>query len=198
MAVKKSAVRQTFYEVVFQGKPKVVRAFLIGFVMGNVDDARVFFNFTDGIFHEGKAEKLKEMVGIRGTDCHAVVDAGTSALLKKMKKRIEAETGLVITSHRAIRSASMKFCFQAFAPKYNEEIVHLVKTLPTGLKVQGFEHNVRLDPKAKGIEAYSPAHHYEATGEATITGRIDLLVELKRSFADYPLIKAEDILLKLA
>lgn len=198
MAAKKKTVRPTFYEVVFQGKPKVVRAFLIGFVMGNVDDAQVFFNFTDGIFHEGKAEKLKEIVGIRGTDCHAVVDAGTSALLKKMKKRVEAETGLVITSHRAIRSATMEFSFQAFAPKYNEEIVHLVKTLPAGLKVLGFKHDVRLDPKAKGIEAYSPAHHYEATGQATISGPVDMLVELKRSFAGFPLIKAEDIVLKLA
>jgi hypothetical protein len=198
MAVKKSAVRQTFYEVVFQGKPKVVRAFLTGFIMGNVDDATVFYNFTDGIFHEGKTEKLKEMVGIRGTDCHVVVDASTSGLLKKMKKKIEAQTGLAITSHRSIRSASMEFCFQAFAPKYNEEIVHLVRTLPAGLKIQGFKHDVRLDPKAKGIEAYSPAHHYEAKGEATITGRIDLLVDLKRRFADYPLINAEDIVLNLA
>jgi len=156
MATSKTSARQTFYEVVFQGKPKVVRAFLKGFIMGNVDDAVIIYNFLEGIHHEGKAEKLAEMVGLRGIDCHVVVDAATSSLLKKMKKRIETETGLQITSHRAVRSASMDFSFQAFAPRYNEEIVALVKKLPAGLRIQGFQHEVKLDPGAKGIEAYRP------------------------------------------
>ena len=198
MAVKKSAVRQTFYEVVFQGKPKVVRAFLKGFVMGNVDDATVFYSFTDGIYHEGKAEKLKEMVGLRGTDCHVVVDAGTSGLLKKLRKRIEAETGLVATSHRAIRNASMAFSYKAFSPRHHEEILKLAKQLPQGLRLENFKHDVKVDPDAKGIEAYSPVHHFEATGSGTITGRIDLLVEVKCRADNNALFDAEDIVLKLA
>lgn len=197
MATKKNT-RKSFYEVVFTGKPKVVRAFMKGFVMGTLDDATVIYSFDSGIFHEGKVEKVAEMVGIRGTDCHIIVDAATSALLKKLTKRIAKETGLEITSHRNIRSASMGFKFQAFAPRYNQEIVDMVKGLPTGLRVDGFKHEVRLDPKAKGIEAYSSVHHYEACGEATIVGRIDLLVDLKREFADFPLIQSEDIVLKLA
>ena len=45
----------------------------------------------------------------------------------------------------------------------------------------------------------APAHHFEATGQGTISGRVDLLVELKRELrARFPLIKAEDIDLKLA
>lgn len=198
MAAKKKPARQTFYEVVFQGKPKVVRAFLKGFVMGMVEDATVFYSFTDGIFHEGKAEKLREMVGLRGVDCHVVVDSVTSALLKKLRKRIENETGLLITSHRSIRNASMSFTYKAFSPRHHEEILVLAKNLPEGLRLSGFEHEVRVDPNAKGIEAYSPVHHFEATGSGTITGRIDLLVDVKRRADDYPLFDAEDIVLKLA
>jgi hypothetical protein len=138
------------------------------------------------------------MVGIRGTDCHVIVGSETSALLKKWAKRITKETGLEILSHRHIRSASMYFKFQTFAPRYNDEVVKLVKTLPAGLRVDGFKHDVKLDPKAKGIEAYSVVHHYEACGEATVVGRIDLLVTLKKRFEDYPLIQSEDIVLKLA
>jgi len=198
MATKNSPAKKSFYQVVFLGKPKVVRAFMKGFLMGTLDDATVIYSFNAGIHHEGKAEKLAEMVGIRGTDCHVIVDAATSALLKKRSKRIARETGLEIVSHRHIRSASMYFKFQTFAPQYNEEIVNLVKKLPAGLRVNGFKHDVKLDPQAKGIEAYSVVHHYEACGEATVAGRIDLLVELKKKFADYPLIQSEDIVLKLA
>ena len=190
--------KKSFYEVVFLGKPKVVRAFMKGFVMGTLEDATVIYSFNSGIHHEGKVEKMAEMVGIRGTDCHLVVDSQTSALLKKRAKRIARETGLEIISHRNIRSARLGFKFQTFAPRYNQEIVDLVKNLPAGLRVDGFKHEVKLDPKAKGIEAYSVAHHYEACGEATVVGSIDLLVELKKKFAEYPLIQSEDIVLKLA
>lgn len=198
MAAKKKPARQTFFEVVFRGKPKVVRAFLKGFVMGTVDDATVFYSFTDGIFHEGKAEKFKEMVGLRGVDCHVVVDAQTSALLKKLRKRIEAETGLEITSHRSIRNASMAFTYKAFSPRHHKEVLAIAKNLPEGLRLRGFKHEVRVDPDAKGIEAYSPVHHFEATGSGTVTGRIDLLVEVKARADDNPLFDAEDIILKLA
>jgi len=194
----KSNKKQSFYEVVFAGKPKVVRAFMMGFVMGTLDDATVIYSFSSGIFHEGKAEKLAEMVGIRGTDCHVIVDSAVSALLKKRTKRIATETGLVITSHRRIKAASMFFKFHAYAPRYNQEIVDLVKKLPQGLKLDGFKHDVRLDPKAKGVEAYSAVHDYEASGEATVVGPVDLLVDLKEKFSDYPLIKAEDIVLTFA
>jgi len=198
MATKNNNAKKSFYEVVFLGKPKVVRAFMKGFVMGNLDNASVIYSFNAGIHHEGKVEKLVEMVGIRGTDCHVIVDKNTSALLKKWTKRIVRETGLVITSHRNIRSAGMYFKFQAFAPRYNDEVVKLVKTLPPGLKLDGFKHEVKLDPKAKGVEIYSAVHHYEACGEATVVGRVDLLVALKKKFADFPLIQSEDIVLKLA
>jgi len=198
MAAKNDTARRAFYEVVFRGKPKVVRAFLKGFVMGNVDDAVVFFSFTDGIHHEGKAEKLAEMVGLRGIDCHVVVDARTSDLIRKNRRRIEEETGLVVTSHRSIRSAGMKFHFKTFAARYDDEIVAVLKNLPAGLRLEGFKHDVRKDPQAKGIEAYSPVHDFEASGSGTVTGRIDLLVGFKRTLADYPLVQDEDIRLKLA
>jgi hypothetical protein len=198
MAKKKPAAKKSFYEVVFRGKPKVVRAFMKGFVMGTLEDAVVIYSYNSGIFHEGKVEKVAELVGLRSDDCHLVVDSRTSALLKKRAKRILAETGLKITSHRHIRSSSMHFKFKAFAPRYNQEIMDLVKNLSAGLRLEGFQHEVKLNPEAKGIEAYSVVHHYEACGEATVVGRIDLMVELKKKFADYPLIKAEEIVLKLA
>jgi hypothetical protein len=198
MAQNNSTARQSFYEVVFKGKPKVVRAFVTGLTMGNGTDATVFFSFTDGVHHEGKAERLSELIHIRATDCHVIVDSGTNALFKKLSKRILGETGLEIVSQVRIKSASVKFSFQAFAPRYNDEIVALVKSLPKGLKIEGFKHDVQLDPKAKGIEAYSPAHHYEANGEATVSGRVDLVIDLKKRFGDFPLIKSEDVQLQLA
>jgi hypothetical protein len=198
MAKKKTSAKSSFYEVVFRGKPKVVRAFLSGLLMGAGRDATIYYSFLEGIHHEGKVERLAEMVGLRGTDCHVVVDAETSTYLKSMTRRITQETGLEVTSHRHVRSASMDFTYTAYARRYDEEIQAVLKKLPDGVKVVGFQHEERIDPGARGVEAYSPAHHYEATGRGTLTGRVDVIVELKRKVAEYPLIQAEDVVLKLA
>jgi hypothetical protein len=198
MAAKKTETRRTFYEVVFNGKPKVVRAFLKGFLMGTHDEAEIYYSFNSGIHHEGKVEKLTELVGIRGTDCHVVVDADTSDLLKQNARRIAEETGLEIVSHRFIRSASMAIKYHAYSRKYDEQVKDLVQDLPTGLRLDGWKRKVAIDPKAKGIEAYSVVHDFEAHGEGTLVGRIDLLVAMKKRMADYPLIVTADIVLKLA
>jgi hypothetical protein len=198
MAQNNSNARPTFYEVVFQGKPKVVRAFIAGMILGTGTEAKVYYSFTDGIQHEGKAEKLAEKLHFRATDCHVVVDSAASKLLKKHARRPAEKTGLEITAHNRIKSASVRFCYQAFAPRYDDEVVKLVRKLPKGLKLEDFQHDVKVDPKAKGVEAYSVAHHYEATGGGVVTGRADLVIELKKKFADYPLIRSDDVVLELA
>ena len=184
--------------MVFQGKPKVVRAFLSGLLMGSGREATVFFHFDEGVRHDGKAEKLAALVGVRATNCHVIVDADTSAFLKKLARRIADETGLQIESHRSIRSASLDFGYRAFACQYDDEILALLKRLPAGLALKGFKHDVRTDPKAKGVEAYSPAHDFEACSEGTVTGGIGQLIHFRRQLAAFPLVKLEEIVLKLA
>jgi len=193
---KKTSTAPRFYEVVFRGKPKVVKAFIKGLMMGADREVEVYFSFDDGVHHEGKAEKFKEMFGIRAMDCHVITGSDASTYLKKMARRIAEETGLEITAHRAIRSASMTFEYHAYAPQYSAEIVALLKDLPLGLRLRGYQHDEKHNPDAKGIEAYSVAHEFEASGSGTVSGRVDLLIALKRKMSDYPLIKAEDIILK--
>lgn len=192
------SAKPSFYEVVFQGKPKVVRAFLHGLTMGAGAEATVFFSYTDGIRHEGKVERMAEMVGLMASDCHVVVDAGTNALLKSLAKRMVAETGLEMTSHRRVKSASMAFTFKVYTPQLNAELVKAVKNLPAGVKVQGYKHEVKSDPSARGVEAYAPSHHYEAEGEGVLQGPVDALVAIRHRLDKYAMITAQDIELVLA
>jgi hypothetical protein len=198
MAQPSQNPKLTFFEVVFQGKPKVVRAFLSGLLMGSGREATVFYHFDEGVRHDGKADKLAALVGVRATNCHVIVDADTSAFLKKLARRIADETGLQVESHRSVRSASLEFSYRAFACQYDDEVLALLKGLPAGLALKGFKHDVRTDPKAKGVEAYSPAHDFEACGEGTVTGGIGQLIHFRRQMAGFPLVKMEEIILKLA
>lgn len=202
MAQQKQSPQQplkpAFFEVVFQGKPKVVRAFLSGLLMGSGREATVFFHFDEGVRDDSKAEKFAALVGMRAVNCHVIVDGDTSAYLKKLARRIAAETGLQIESHRSVRSASLDFGYRAFARQYDDEILALLKRLPAGLALKGFKHDVRTDPKAKGMEAYSPAHDFEACGEGSVVGGVGQLIHFRRQLAAFPLVKMEEIVLKLA
>ena len=168
MAKKKRSAKPSYYEVVFKGKPKVVRAFLSGLLMGSGAEGDIYYSYSEGVFHEGKAEKFKEMTRFRAIDCHVIMDKETSTLLKKMQKGIATETGLEITSHRSIRSASIELCFEAFARRYNDEIVALLKNLPKGLKLEGFEHDVeaRFTPKPRASRPTPPVTITRPRGKA--------------------------------
>ncbi|MBE0564442.1 MAG: hypothetical protein IH621_00665 [Krumholzibacteria bacterium] len=198
MAKQTSAAKPAFYEVVFRGKPKVVRAFLHGLVLGAGADATIFFSYTDGIAHEGKLEQLAGKVGLRTSDCHVVMDAGVSALIKDLAKRIVAETGLEIAAHRRIRSAKLAFSYTAYTPGHEAELLQAVESLPPGVRMQGFTRDEKADPGARGVEAYAPSHDFEASGEGLLLGPVDELVAIRQRMARYPLIAAKDIELVLA
>lgn len=198
MATANQNAATAFNEVVFRGKPKVVRAFLSGLLLGAQRQARVYYSFLDGVQHEGKAEKLAEIVGVRSSDCHVIVDADTAAWLKGLARAIAAETGLVVTANRRIRGASLELKYQAFAQRYEDEIMAALGDLPPGVKVAGLKREVRTDPRARGVEVYSPAHEFEAKGTGTVTGPVDQVIELRRRLAAFPLLKLGDIELKFA
>lgn len=198
MAQTEKTKQPSFYEVVFEGKPKVVRAFLMGLVMGSGLDARIHYSFLAGVRHDSRGKALAEKVGIRATDCHVIVDGATSALLKKLNRKLEKETGLRVTSHRNIRRATMEFRFQTFAPHYHEQITRHFGILPAGLKMADYEHEVSRDPNAKGVETYTAVHEFESTGKGVVSGRIDVLIGFKEKCAEFPLIETEDIELVLA
>lgn len=197
MAASRQPKARAFSEVVFRGKPKVVRAFLSGLLLGAGRQATVFYSFLDGVHHEGKAEKLAELVGVRISDCHVIVDAETATWLRGLSRAITAETGLVITSNRRIRSASLAVHYHTYGQKYEDEILAVLRDLPAGLKLSGFRQDTRVDERGRGLEVYTPVHEFEARGDGSVSGPVDELVRLRRRLAEFPLVRVSDIQLTL-
>jgi hypothetical protein len=198
MAKKPTSARPSFYEAVFQGKPKVVRAFMSGLIMGSGLDATVIWNYDEGIEYGGATGRLVGMVGLRTRVCHVIVDKDTAALLRRLRRRIVAETGLEIAGLRRVKSARMEFEFHTYGARHHRQIVDLLSDLPVGLKLVDFWTDVQEDPKAKGVEAYTAVHDFSSGGKGAVTGRLDLLVAFKSRCAAFPLLETEDVKLTLA
>lgn len=198
MAKKVQQAKKSFYEVVFQGKPKVVRAFLAGLVTGADYNAEYYFSFEAGVHHEDAVEHLKEKFHLRALDCHVIVDTETSKRLKKLDKALPDLVGLTVTSHRHIRNASLAFRYEAFAKRYDDEIVAAIKNRPEGLRLKDAKRKLEKDPKAEGVEAYTAVHDYDAKGSGTVVGAVDKVIAFRKVLAKMPLIQAKKIDLNLA
>ena len=110
MAVKKSAVRQTFYEVVFQGKPKVVRAFLdvrnrilkalsdagVGIMMGT--DSPQMFNVPGFALHREIAAMSEA-----GMTNQQILESGTVTVGRYVREVLEMDEsfGTIAPGQRA-------------------------------------------------------------------------------------------------
>jgi len=198
MAANTRAAQSSYFAVAFRAKPKIVRAFLHGLTLGAGLDATLFFHFDEGIHDEGRVERLAEKFGLRASDCHVVVDGNTSALLRKLRKRLAEDAGLEIVSHRKVKSATMAFRYRAFTPRHDQEIRDALDDLPAGVRLRDFDHATKSDPKSHGMEAYAPSHEFESQGSGVVSGPVDRLIELRRRAADYPLLEVEEIRLVYA
>jgi len=194
----KQRVPGSFYEVVIQGSPKMIRGFLGGLTLAADHDGMVVYHRDACIHEESAGERFIERIGLQPRNVNVVVDRKTCDLLRKHAKRIETETGLRITSTRHIRSASFAFKFQAYARRYGVEIKGILNNLPAGLRLEDFEYDENLHPGAEGIEAYAPVHEYEIKGSGRVLGRIDLLVAARCKLDQHPLVNPGKIELKLA
>jgi hypothetical protein len=187
--------RRNFYEIVLEGNPEHNRGLLIGLLRGSGIDGTLYFSYEEGVSCS-IGEKLRGMVGHAAV--HAIVDSPLRDLLKRHQKYFQTECGSSIVDDKRIRSAQFEFQYHAYARRYGKEIQELIKSLPRGLKIEGGKPQETLDKGAKGIEAYSPAHHYEVEGEGTIGGRIDHVIEARKRLDHHPLVQVGAIELQLA
>ena len=80
MAKDAKTVKPSFYEVIFNGTHEAVRGLLTGMDLMGASGQTVFFNYEAGVFHEGLGEKLAELVHLRRSDCHLIVECQGAAV----------------------------------------------------------------------------------------------------------------------
>ncbi len=190
--------RLGFYEMVLAGPLVLVHGLLAGLKMGSGETGGIFYSSEEKITGPKIADKVKEFIHFQPRECHVVVDSKIRALIKKRAKDMLAECDVELVSERRVRSASFKFSYQAFAPRYGREIQKVMHSLPDGLKLVDHVFDHTLDPDAKGMEGYTPAHDYEVNGSGKVIGRIDLVIEARKALDDHPLIQPASIELDLA
>jgi hypothetical protein len=189
----------SFSEVVLTGTAEPVRAYLTELCKAENRCLTCWFHedasIDDG---EGAVAKAAERLHLRAPDVHVVVTDDVVTLLRERAADATARGVGQILAINPIRSASFALKYRAYAEAHDRELQELLHDLPPSVRLENEQHDVVVDPAAKGIEAYSPAHEYEAHGSATITGRVDLVIAKRTQLCEHELIQAEKIVLEFA
>jgi hypothetical protein len=197
MADKKTTTR-SFYEVILSGPHDLVHGCLTGLWLGAGLEHGPIFGHEEAVEGPSLGEKLKELIHVHGHECHLILDAPLRAVLKKNARMLFAESGVALVSERRIKQAAFDFEYKVYAPRYDREIQSVLGRLPAGAKLTDHRREERIDSKAEGVEAYSPAHDFEVSGEGIVRGRFDHVVAARHILDKHPLIDAGLIDLELA
>jgi hypothetical protein len=185
--------RPTFYEIVVEGHPELARGLLAGLRLGAGGQGTLHFSEEEGIVPHRFGSRIKEMVGLHAAVHHVIVDGELRGLLRRYEKRLAKDYGVRLGTQKRIRGARFTFEYHAYARRYGQEIQRVLKARTKGLKLEGGKPKETLDPSARGIEAYSPAHHYEVKGKGAVSGRVDQLVAFRKILDEHPLVQVSAI-----
>jgi hypothetical protein len=177
---------RTFVEVVVEGPRGRSRGFVEGYLAGRGLDERLLDAEEEGFDCETLRERLREILHPGEEVLHLLVPAET---LDEVREAADAAAsrGIVVAirASRPLVGASFVFSFAAYSPEHGRRVLALLSDLPEGVRLlreRPFEE--RLDPAARGIEAYSPAHEYEFRGKGTVEGDLEGVLAVRRRLRD--------------
>ncbi|MCK4547827.1 MAG: hypothetical protein KAW17_10345 [Candidatus Eisenbacteria sp.] len=183
-----------YHELVIAGHYDLARGFVMGFLTGKASPGPAIFSRERGIRRVSLGEKMLAWTGIHGTAAHVIVDEGVAGDLIRDITMAEEEIGLKVISNRPIEGAAFGFHFKVFARVYGEQIKRILGSAPSGLKIS-YEKapEEKVDPDARGVEAYTPSHEYEYSAKGTAAGRFADIYPLFGKLLEHPLVEVEEM-----
>ena len=95
---------------------------------------------------------------------------------------------------RPISGARLPFDYKCFSADEGRAIRKLIEEkLPTGLVLEDYEVDEKIDPDAKGPELYSPLHDYVLNGKGIYRGSFEAVGQMARRLREQTFIHPEKI-----
>lgn len=178
----------SYRELVVRGDANLLRGFLSGYQLAR-KIKRGFYVCRDSPIN---THHLMEVLTFKGDYIHVIltqrVHEGIVAAIRQAE-----DMEFTIVSDKPIAKLSFEFKFRTASTKVGARLKRLFDKLPAGLELTRYEPEEEIDPSAKGIEFYSPAHHYQFRGEGEVAGDLDKLFRFRRKLDEHEFIDVERI-----
>jgi hypothetical protein len=184
----------TYHELVIAGNYDLARGFVTGFLSGKAFPTPAVFSRECGVRRVSLGEKMLAWTGVQEHAAHVIVEEGIAGDLIREISAAEAGLGLKVVSNRPIRDARFGFHFKVYAKIYGQEIKEIFGAAPSALRVEYEEApEEKLDPDAKGMEAYTPSHEYEYSAKGSVGGAFSDLFPFFEKLLEHPLVEADEV-----
>jgi hypothetical protein len=169
----------TWHEIVIGGHREQVRAFVTGFLAGRAGEGGVFATDID-LEPDSLGQRLRELLAA-GTHDAFFAPAATASALADAIVAHGADLGLRVESRRLVDSAEVAFEVEVFSRELAQQVRGALLTdFPDGVRIVDPVQHETLDPDAKGVEMYAPAHGYVYRASGRIMGPLAGVLEMRR------------------
>lgn len=167
-----------YYEVIFQGSLEMIKGFVIGLIEGYELEGEAIFSDEHHADNEGKFGQILRLMAVKDKTVRVIICCQFHDLINEALERRKGQIPIVIQSVKKIKGASFDFRYKTFSVEYGEQLKKLFGNLPDGLAMTpGYSPEEIVNPKAKGIEAYAPLHHYELKAQGRISRFIRAVID---------------------
>jgi hypothetical protein len=168
------------HEVLVAGPLAAVKGFLAGYLVARgLEPGHVIVGEEHNIDCESMIEQLKELVHIREHVSHLVVPDDIFGELTDAIGKVVSVAGIKVTAARPVRSAYFTFRYNAYTREQFDQLHAIIANLPESVRVSDdYQPTATEDPTAAGVEGYTPAHDFEASGSGSVTGSVADILDL--------------------
>ena len=173
--------RQQYVELEIHGPAGEAVGFIEGFRAGTGDDRPVWYSDRENVDLGSLIELLREKMS---RDLHVVLarDSAESVARALGESRI---LHLEVASLVEVDYAELSFECRCYSRTDAESMRRVVEeSLPEGVSLEDYQVEERVDEEARGLELYSPTHHYVVFGGGRYVGDVAGIFELAHRLED--------------
>lgn len=139
------------------------------------------------------SQRLRDLLHLRSH--HLVFASGHRA--SDLARELAADPGLRVEEVRRVVRASFRFAAECY-DRESARRIHSVflSAPPPGVLVEELREVEEVDPEARGVELYTPAHEYVYRASGRVTGPLPGVLEMHRRSRGLDFVKEERIEVK--
>ena len=184
-----------FREIVIEGPRGWSRGFLEGFLHARGLGDAIFDGEAEGFACAPVGERLHELLHPSSSVMHVLArEDCVEDVHRAVREAATEDPHVAVRGEREITGARLAFRFTIYARDHAQRVRSLVDPPPPGTRPSpDTSFRERIDPEARGVEAFAPAHDYELHGEGAVEGDLEAVVALARRCREEELIRIESL-----
>ena len=166
-----------WHVVAVEGSNRELRAFVAGFLADRkADPSAIVLGDDVGLEKGSLGDRMRAL--LHGGHHAILVSDELAGPLQDSIAHAGSGVGLRIVDRHSVATGSFAFAAEVYSRDMSAEIRAIVKSLPPGVGCTQHGESEEEHADAKGLELYTPVHHYAYRTRGTLEGPVTGILEI--------------------